>query len=182
MAGGRSTRMGQDKALVEFRGAPMIEHMSTAVAGAGLEALIVGRNDAVSGLRAVDDLPNIGGGPSVGLLSAFEASPPSDIFLVAVDQPLLRSATIKSLLDVPGDIVVPMAGGHPQVTCALYRHAVHTTLADLVGTGVLKLRRLLDAVDTTYVEERTWSTWGEDGRSWLSLDTPQAVRDAEDLR
>lgn len=182
LAGGQSTRMGLDKALVEFRGAPMLDHVAAAIEQAGLQCLVVGRQAPVGGLRFVEDLPGIGGGPLVGLLSAFEAAEGRDLFLAAVDQPLLRPKTVTELINTPGDIVVPMAAGHPQVTCAVYRKASHGLVEELATKGQPKLRRLLGAVDTTYVDERTWKTWGEDGRSWLSLDTPQAVQDAEHLR
>jgi hypothetical protein len=43
----------------------------------------------------------------------------------------------------------------------------------------MKLRVMLGEVNTTYVGEDVWSAWGEDGSSWLSLDTPEAVRVAE---
>ncbi len=182
LVGGQATRMGRDKALVNFNGSPMIEHVAAAISAAGLELLIVGRDRSVAGLPAITDIPDLGGGPAVGLVTAFRHIEDTDMFLVAVDQPLLRPATITNILGQPGDAVVPMAGGHPQVTCALYRRQSHQHLEQQLAGGGMKLRRMLDLVTTTYVDAATWSGWGEDGRSWMSLDTPQAVRDAEALR
>lgn len=182
LAGGQATRMGRDKALVEFLGKPMLERVARALSTAGLEVLVVGRPQPTLGFEAIPDVAGLGGGPAVGLLTAFRHIPAEDILLVAVDQPQLQPATVTALLQQPGDAVVPMAGGHPQVTCALYRRESHEELEHAVASGETKLRRLLDRVDTTYVDEPVWSGWGEDGRSWMSLDTPQAVRDAEALR
>ena len=159
----------------------MITLVATALESAGLEVLVVGRTAADNGLAAVGDVPGLGGGPAVGLLSAFEHAKGSDVLLVAVDQPLLRPETVRQLVSLPGDAVVPSAAGHPQVTCALYRRACHEPLHRLLEGGQGKLRRLLDLVDTTLVAPDRWEGWGEDGRSWLSLDTPEAVRDAEAL-
>lgn len=181
LAGGRATRMGRDKAFVQFCGRPMIDGVADAVRAAGLEVLVVGRDGPVSGIPAVGDLPEIGGGPAVGLLTAFHAIATGDVFLVAVDQPQIRPSTIAAILAEPGDAVVPRAAGHPQVTCALYRRTSQGVLQQQIATGELKLRRMLDHVNTNYVDEPTWSAWGEDGRSWMSLDTPQAVRAAEAL-
>ena len=52
----------------------------------------------------------------------------------------------------------------------------------MAASGERKLRRLLDLVATTEVTAKVWSAWGEDGRSWMSLDTPEALRRAEHLR
>ena len=174
--------MGADKALVRFRDVPMLHHVAAAINEAELEVLIVGRKAAVAGYSAVPDLPHLGGGPAVGLLTALRQDRETDVFVVAVDQPLLRPATITAMLDIEGDAVVPMEQGHPQVTCALCRQACHDPLAEALATGQRKLRRLLDTVATAYVAEDTWRGWGEDGSSWLSLDTPDAVREAEALR
>ncbi|MDJ0952942.1 MAG: molybdenum cofactor guanylyltransferase [Acidimicrobiia bacterium] len=180
LAGGKATRMGRDKAQVTFAGRPMIDHVSAALRTAGVEVLVVGRH--IADHVSIPDLPNIGGGPAAGLLTALRHLGNRAAFLVAVDQPLLRPETVQAMLELDGDAVVAMAEGHPQVTCAVYRPASTPQLSELVAGGDLKLRRLLDRVATTYVDPETWAAWGEDGRSWLSLDTPQAVRDAEALR
>ena len=181
LAGGQARRMGTDKALVPFQGRPMIQQVATALQASGLEVVVVGRETPIAGLSVIADVPDRGRGPAVGLLSAFEFLDSSNVLLVAVDQPLLSPQTVRQLLVLPGDAVVPQAAGHPQVTCAFFRRACQEPLREMLDSGETKLRRLLDRVDTTLVPEDTWSRWGEDGRSWMSLDTPQAVRDAEAL-
>ena len=171
--------MGRDKARVPFRGRPMVEHVASALTAAGLDVLVVGRQEELAGLPAIPDMVDRGSGPALGLLSAFEALEVDTLFLVAVDQPLLRPATASRLLALPGDIVVPIADGHPQVTCAVYRRACHQPLSAMLLGGRFKLRHLLDLVECTKVPEQSWTRWGEDGRSWRSLDTPEAVREAE---
>ena len=174
--------MGRDKALVEFHGAPMIRQVAAALSEPGLEILVVGRTDPIEGLTAIPDSPGLGGGPAAGLVTALRHTSVAGVFMTAVDQPLLRPETIRAMLALPGDVVVPIADGHPQVTCAVYRNGCFDPLEEMLAAGEQKLRRLLDRVNTTRVDEKVWSTWGEDGRSWMSLDTPQAVRDAEALR
>ena len=180
LAGGRATRMGADKALVEFRGTPMATLVADAVGEAGLDVLVVGRATPLLGMQTIPDLGGAGRGPAVGLASALDHAG-SDVFLTAVDQPLLQPATVAALLAIDGDAVVPVADGHPQVTCSVYRQPCLGAVKAAMASGEMKLRHVLDRVNTTYVEETTWSEWGEDGRSWLSLDTPEALRRAEAL-
>ena len=179
LAGGRATRMGRDKAFVPFRGEPMISHVARSLQQAGLRVLVVGRTGDPAGLEAVPDDGVAGRGPMAGLVTALRTASGRDVFLVAVDQPLLRPETIVEMLSLPGDAVVPVAGGHPQVTCALYRSGCIQRAEAALDHGEMKLRRMLDTVEPTYVTEETWSRWGEDGRSWLSLDTAEAVAAAE---
>lgn len=181
-AGGAGIRMGTDKALVELGGRPLLEHVAAALEETGMPVVVSGRKQDFRGYDMVPDAVGFdGGGPALGLLSVFRRYAANDLFLVAVDQPLLRPATVMRLLELPGDAVMPAAGEHPQVTCALYRHACRQPLEQLLSSGEFKLRRLLSEVTTNLVPEADWRMWGEDGRSWLSLDTPEAVREAETL-
>jgi len=179
LAGGKASRMGRDKALVPFLGKTMIKRVAGALAAAGLDVIVVGRRNTTDGFAAIPDEGTPGRGPLAGMVTGLRHSGDRNVFLVAVDQPLLRPETISAMLQIPGDAVVPVAGGHPQVTCAVYRRACLEPAKRALESGQMKLRRMLEEIETTYVEEETWSTWGEDGRSWLSLDTPQAVSDAE---
>lgn len=182
VAGGAGSRMGTDKATVQLGGRPLVEHVGAALHSIGLPVVVSGREEAFAGYEAVPDAAGFGGGgPALGLLSVFRRYEDADLFLVAVDQPLLRPATAERLLQLPGDAVMPAVGEHPQVTCALYRMACREPLEIMLSTGEFKLRRLLPRIATTLVPEAEWGSWGEDGRSWLSLDTPQAVQDAEAL-
>jgi molybdopterin-guanine dinucleotide biosynthesis protein A len=179
LAGGGGTRMGRDKALVPFLGEAMIGHIAAAIEKAGLDVLVVGRRDGVAGLETVPDEGEPGRGPMAGMVTGLRTADGGAVFLVAVDQPLLRPETIVAMLALPGDAVVPVSGGHPQVTCALYRRACLEPALTALAAGQMKLRVMLGEVNTTYVGEDVWSAWGEDGSSWLSLDTPEAVRVAE---
>ena len=46
---------------------------------------------------------------AIGLLTALSSVAGNDVFLVAVDQPMLRADTVLAILETPGVAVVPMA-------------------------------------------------------------------------
>jgi molybdopterin-guanine dinucleotide biosynthesis protein A len=93
------------------------------------------------------------------------------VVLLAVDQPFVRAETLDSLLAEPGDAVVPLAGGWLQATCAVYRSACLDRVQTLLEAEERSLQSLLATVARHVVEEPTWRNWGEDGRSWFSVDS-----------
>jgi hypothetical protein len=70
--------------------------------------------------------------------------------------------------------VVPIDGGIPQVTCAFYPASWAEPAAALLEAG-RPAQALLDDLPRRLVEQPEWSAWGEDGRSWFSVDTPAAL-------
>jgi len=165
--------MGTDKALVEVAGAPMVQWVAATLERAGLEVVTSGGPHRVPGYENIADAPGLRG-PLAGLAGALENSNASAVLLVAVDQPLLRLATLEQLLAISThDAVVPLDAGHPQVTCALYRTSCLPELRRIEGTiPNVSIRDLLARVDVRYVEPAEWTKWGENGRSWRSIDTP----------
>ncbi len=172
LAGGRSSRMGRDKALVTVAGSRMIDLVAVALQDAALEIIVAGEERAEVPYPSFPD--TVGAGPLAGLVSALAARTGCDLFLAAVDQPLLRPETVRALLACDGDAVVPVAEGTPQVTCAVYRPSAAVAAAGAVAAGG-SLRTVVDDVNTRFVHEDEWRSWGEDGRSWRSTDAPEDV-------
>lgn len=173
LIGGRSSRMGTDKALVEVAGIPMVRWVAATLEDAGLGVVTVGGPHRILGYRNHADPAGLHG-PMAGLAAALEHSNGRAVVLVAVDQPLLSRTTLEHLLTISNhDAVVPMAEGHPQVTCSLYRASCLSVLRRLAQTVPnASIRDLLSCIDVRYIEPAEWMEWGEDGRSWRSIDTP----------
>ena len=94
----------------------------------------------------------------------------------ATDQPLLIPDTVTSMLQLHGAAVVPIADGTRQVLCAVYRDTCLEPLEALLATDPApSLQRLLDDLPFRTVLEAEWRGWGEDGRSWRSIDTPDEL-------
>lgn len=180
LTGGKSTRMGQDKATTLLAGQTMAQRVAAACVATGLETIVLGPDDAGTGLEALADDDEAPAGPLGGLVTLLRARPGQHVILIATDQPFVRSETLLQLaLALTGDIVVPIDDGFPQVTCARYGPAVLNHL----GAG--RLRALLDpgetdGIDIDEVAPDRWQTWGEDGRSFRSLDRPEDIAVAID--
>ena len=173
LAGGASSRMGTDKALVEVDGKPMALHVADALrAGGCQEVVLVGAAEATARALGIPIVPDRwpGEGPLGGLASALAASPPAGLVVVAAcDQPAITGALVQALVAavVAGERTVaaaprtPSGGREPFPTAwrALARAGIEVHLragrrradAGLYGDMVAEVRvaqAVVDDLDT----------------------------------
>jgi molybdopterin-guanine dinucleotide biosynthesis protein A len=141
LAGGRSSRMGQDKALLRLGGRSMLE-----IALDKLRALHLPAPPRVAGLRsdavAVADL-HPGCGPLSGIEAALIASSrPLNVFL-PVDMPLLPPKFLVWMLcraQITGAAVtLPRINGRPQPLCAVYHRELLAPITASLLAGDYKV-------------------------------------------
>ncbi len=177
LAGGRSRRMGTDKATVDVAGRPMIEWVRDALTPVVQDVVVVGREAAPSGTVALPDDGERYRGPLAGLAAAAaNAERSSTLVVVAVDQPWARTDTLRSLTERATALpAVPVDDhGVRQTTCAAYPVAALSDIEDeLVGGG--SIQSLLDRISFDPVVTTEWRAWGEDGRSWFSVDAESDI-------
>ena len=139
LAGGRSTRMGQDKALLPLGGRALLEIALDKLRILPLAAaprIVAVRSDLSSHAAVIADLQP-GCGPLSGIEAALAASArPLNVFL-PVDMPLLPVHFLLWMLqraETTGAVMtVPRMNGRPQPLCAVYHR-------DLLGHITASLR------------------------------------------
>lgn len=95
LAGGQSTRMGRDKALLPWRGRPLLEHMTALLASAGAARVVVsGDHPRYQGI--VDPCPQRG--PLGGLHGVAQALGDGTLLVVPVDMPGLTVSLLQRLV------------------------------------------------------------------------------------
>ena len=125
LSGGTAARFqGADKASMEVAGLSLLEHVLGALAEVP-EVVVVG--DELVTSRPVTFLREdpAGGGPAAGLLAGLTGfpRPPRLVVVLAVDMPLVTTATVRRLLeaaDEDGALLVD-DDGRRQYLCAAYR-------------------------------------------------------------
>lgn len=174
LAGGDSTRMGSDKAAIPFASSTMLETVLDSVSDVG-DPVVVGRTKAPYGVPAILDRRTDSRGPLTGLETVLLEEPERTVVLVAVDHPFVRSQTLREMLALDGDAVIPLDAGWQQVTCAVYRPPFLSAASETLDNGCRSIITALGLVTVNRIHEETWRSWGEDGRSWFSVDTPERL-------
>jgi molybdenum cofactor guanylyltransferase len=132
LAGGRGSRIGGDKALVELAGRPLIEYPLSAARAAGLEAVVVAKRHTRLPLLDVplliesDDPTH----PLAGIVTALEHF--EAVIAIPCDMPFLDAADLATLAAVSADVAV-LARDQPFP--ALYRAVILPQLREAVWTG-----------------------------------------------
>lgn len=102
LCGGSSSRMGQDKALLDWRGVTALDHLAALSRDVGIQMVLTAGAD--HGLPAVLDA-NPGEGPCGGILAAalrLRAASYVRALILAVDAPTLIASDIRPLLEACG--------------------------------------------------------------------------------
>lgn len=98
LAGGRSSRMGREKALIEFAGQPLVSHALAILRGAGLDAAIVGPRPIFGAIAPVIEDAKAGRGPLAGVCAALASTSARWAVFLPVDMPLLPASLVAVLV------------------------------------------------------------------------------------
>ncbi|KZC28337.1 molybdenum cofactor guanylyltransferase [Rhodanobacter sp. FW510-R12] len=133
LAGGRSSRMGTDKAGLSWHGQPLLEHMRERLRQAGAARVLVsGPYPGIDGMP--DQQTDLG--PLGGLLTLAQTQPDGVYLLVAVDMPLLTASLLRRLAAaVTAGDGAPCAiwAGHMLPLCLRLDVGVRAVITDLAS-------------------------------------------------
>ncbi len=177
LTGGKSSRMGADKALLEFNGQTLLARAVEALRGASLDFAIVGDPEKYAGYGDVVQDVFVGCGPLAGIHAALQHSPAELNLVLAVDMPFVSSALIQFLLDVAGNcgavVTVPRAGRGFQPLCAVYRRDFAAFAEEALRAGKYKIDALFAVTSVRIVEESEFAAAGFDERNFFNVNTPE---------
>ncbi|MDE2774817.1 MAG: molybdenum cofactor guanylyltransferase [Chloroflexota bacterium] len=185
IAGGQSRRMGRDKAFVELGGKALIEHVIRRSADLAQADTILITNKPAQYARLglpmrQDILPNKGslGGIYTALLSAKRP----DVLVLACDMPFVNISLLRYMveqMDEDIDIVVPTVDGYPQGLHAIYKKTCIEPIARQLAADRLKIIRFYGQMRVRYLDETDYAAFDPLGRSFVNLNTPEELAEAE---
>ncbi len=181
LAGGKSSRMGTDKALLELDGKKFIEQISEELEWFEEKIIAHGNNRMISDTiwTVISDIyPNHG--PLGGIHAALSVCQSDALFVVTCDMPLLKSSLAHKLCNIMCesevmsqpiyDAVISVGeDGKVHPLCGVYRKSVLPILEEQMLSGRNKVMEALKKLHVKYVTID--SSMGT--QQLLNINTPQ---------
>ena len=182
MAGGKSSRMGADKAFVPLLGKPMIEHVLESVSGMGDEQIIITnapQDYGYLGLPLYGDLFK-NQGPLGGLHAALTYATYDHLLVVACDMPWLNRPLLEYMASIrtTADAIVPRWTKFPEPLHAVYSKVCLEPVTASLQAHNLKLIAFYSRVSVRYLDRAELSRFDAGGRSFANINTPDDLIEA----
>ena len=145
LAGGRSTRMGTDKAGLPFMGMTLAAYQAEKLKALGMTDLMLsGCRQEIPGARFVpDELP--ARGPLGGIHACLGAAAHEAVLFLSVDVPLVPVETLRTLLDAhTGGITLLSVDGAPQPLIGVYDRSLRSAAEEILRSDYTAVRRLFE--------------------------------------
>ncbi|WP_462410176.1 molybdenum cofactor guanylyltransferase [Neobacillus sp. Marseille-QA0830] len=185
LSGGKSSRMGTNKALLKINDKPNIERIKDELKGSFHEMILV-TNEPESyeflGLTITSDhYPGMG--PLAGLHAGLMASGSDANLLAACDMPFVSGELASALVErCQGyDAVIPITGGQQHPLFAVYHKRVADVAASCIETGNLRMKHLLDRINVLYLTEKELGSFSQLNieKIFFNMNHPNEYEDAK---
>lgn len=154
LAGGKSSRMGQDKSLIPMGGKPLIHRIHEQLQGR-FDDILISTNEpdrhACPGARTVPDLVP-GNGPLMGIASAVHAARHDRVFVTACDIPVIDLDTVVRMLVLAEDCdcVIPLSSAGHEPLFAVYRKSAVPAMREALTAGERRISTVFPRVRTRF--------------------------------
>lgn len=175
LAGGRSRRMGRDKALLPWGAGTLLDHALARVRQACGNVSILGGARRRYEDRGVPVLADVVAdcGPLAALVTALEATDAELALLLAVDVPFAPPALLQHLIAAAEnvDVVVPVLGATAQPLCAVYRRSCAGPARQRLDARQLKMTSFWPEVRVREVGEGELAAFGDPSALLRNINT-----------
>ncbi|MEN6429996.1 MAG: formate dehydrogenase accessory sulfurtransferase FdhD [Coriobacteriales bacterium] len=181
LAGGRSMRMGVDKALLLVEGEPLIVRVVQAVSGVCAHTMVV--TNRPESLERAGLPPEVAvlqdevsyQGPLGGLATALKNASDEWVLAVAADMPWLSPDVVRALWDARdgAQAVVPVTSKGAEPLLALYRRDCVAVAQRVLDSGRRRVVAMLPSLDVVEVDVESLRKVDPELRSLLNVNTPE---------
>ena len=191
LAGGQSRRLGRDKAVEPFGGEPLIRRVirrASEAVGASEVVVVVADADRAAALpldsahrAAVDVFPDCGS--LGGIYTGLDAARTEWALVVACDMPFLSAPLLERMAGLRDgvDAVVPVVGGFPEPTHALYSRRCRPAIEQRLRAGELKISGFFEDVCVRYLPEDEARQFDPELLSFFNINRPEDLARALEL-
>lgn len=188
LAGGRSSRMGSDKAALLLEGRTLLQLAADALVASGVRELVLvgapGR--PLPGIEVpvpvlVTQDPVEGEGPLQGILAGLECAPSPVALVVGCDMPYLEPRLLALLASQALEgrrLVVPLHHGRPEGLCSAWRTDAIEVVRAHLEAGDRAVMSVAADLDALRLPPEAYAACDPTGRSFANLNTPDDLTSA----
>jgi molybdopterin-guanine dinucleotide biosynthesis protein MobB len=184
LAGGLSTRMGENKAFVEFQGGSLLEWLRDRTARLFPHVFLVVRDPSRFqdlGIPVVNDALEERGS-AVGIYSAILAAPADRVLCMACDMPLVPSRLLWALFEGAAgfDAFLPRHDGLIQPLCCVYSKRALPVFLEFIRSGRRRVTDIFSLLHTGYLDVGD-GRFGDPETLFLNVNTPEELAKARQI-
>lgn len=183
LAGGRSTRMGTDKAFARLDGRTLLERALDLARYLTSDVRIVGDPVKFASFAPVVEDVFPGCGPLAGIHAALSSSQTDLNLILAVDTPFLTPMLLQHIFKRAKDshsamVTVCRTAGGWQPLCAIYRRGFASIAEKALRTGLYKIDPLFAEAGAQVISELELQSAGFSPDLFSNLNTPDDLAEA----
>jgi len=182
LAGGKSRRMGQDKAFLPWGRETLLSHALKLAGNVAASVHTVGDARKFASYGSVVEDVYRDRGPLGGIHAALSSSNTELNLILAVDLPLLQPKFLHYLVSQADEngatVTVARAGNGWQPLCAVYRREFAAIAEQSLLAGKNKIDPLFAMVKTRVLEEQQLDEQGFSAGMFRNLNTPEELEEA----
>ena len=185
LVGGKSRRMGQDKAFLEVDGLPLIERLIQTLQGCFDQLLLVGDRPERFAQFTIPVVPDIYPGSSLGgLYTGLKLAATEQVFVTSCDIPFPNSALIHLICSQQQerDAVVPVTDKGLEPLFALYRRSCLPPMQAALERGDFRIMTLLQQLQVLEIGPDQLGLLDPADRCLLNLNTPEDYAACRELQ
>jgi molybdenum cofactor guanylyltransferase len=175
LAGGKSTRMGRDKAFVILDGRTLLERMLDLARSVCADVRIVRERGKVSAFAPLVEDVFPGRGPLGGIHAALRSSQTDLNLILAVDIPFLSADFLQFMITKSrcgAMVTVARTSDGWQPLCAVYRREFADLAEKALGARIYRIDGLFFPATTLVIEEEEMRKQGFSSDLFRNLNTP----------
>jgi len=189
LAGGGSTRFGQDKALAEIGGVPMLLRMRSllGVVAKDVNVIAAPHKYAALGVASIGDRWE-GQGPLAGIITALLTTAETGggaawNLIVGCDMPCLTGEGLSYLAEQAlasgAEVVAAQSAKGLEPLCACWRTSAVAKLQQVFGSGTRKITEAMKRLHMEVVDEAQWKRFDTADRLFWNMNTPANYDEAK---
>jgi molybdopterin-guanine dinucleotide biosynthesis protein A len=191
-AGGKSSRMGRDKALVPFRGMTLIEYILSQTQGLAQDTLIITNSPDDYRFLGLPLFPDVipDWGALGGLYSAIIHAPQDTCLVLACDMPFVNRPLLTYLVSLlpDHDAVIPRLDptgnqmpAFAEPFRAVYRKTCLPPIKAAIDAGQRRVISFFDQVNIRFVERSEIEPFAPGLQTFFNVNTPEELTQAEQI-